>query len=255
MGNIILCRKKKANIPYEITRIHKRIHTIEELCYYLTQNIYLVDNTIMNDQFCKWLAEELALTQLSNEIKEALLERCGRENFILMIVKYTNIYTQSDLNHLEDILIKIKDKKDVEIRKAKADNLLENGEIEEAILVYQAILRENWDETIAKEFYGKVYACLGAAYGKCFLYDEAMEMYDQAFQICNDPVLVKCYLYAAKNALEDKEYRLFLSKSEVFEELDEIIEREMGIIEAQIVCKPSLELLGEWKKNYRLGLQ
>lgn len=253
MGNIVLCKKHKAKNPYEITRIHKRIYSIEELCYYLTHNIYLIDNTIMNDQFCKWISDELKLTNLSIEIKEALLDRCGREKFILMIITYANIYSQSELNQLEDVLLKIKDKKDVEIRKSKADNLLENGEIEEAILVYQAILRETWDDTILREFYGKVYACLGAAYGKCFLYHEAMEMYDQAFQICNDPVLVKCYLYAAKNALDDKDYRLFLSKSEVFEELDEIIEREIGIIKNQITCSPSIELLEEWKRKYRLG--
>ena len=34
MGSLILCYKKKARQPYEITRIHRKIYTIEELCYY-----------------------------------------------------------------------------------------------------------------------------------------------------------------------------------------------------------------------------
>lgn len=253
MGSIILCKNLKATNPYEITRIHKKIYTIEELCYYLSHNIYLIDNTIMNDQFCKWLDEELELTELSVGVKELLLDRGGLEKFIMMIVRSANIYSLSELNHLEDILNRIKDKKDVELRKAKADNLLENGEIEEAILVYQAMLREKWDDTVSKEFYGKLYACIGAAYGKCFLYKESMEMYDKAFQICNDPMLVKCYLYAAQNALDDKEYRLFLAQSEVFEELDEIITKERKLVETQVTCNPSLELLEEWKMKYRLG--
>lgn len=255
MGSIILCNAQKATNPYEITRIHKKIYTIEELCYYLTHNIYLIDNTIMNEQFCKWLAEELMMPELATHIREALLDRGGIEMFVLLIIKHANIYSISELNQLEDVLNRIKDKKDVEIRKSKADNLLENGEIEEAILVYQAVLREKWDETVPKEFYGKVYACIGAAYGKCFLYNEAMEMYDQAFQICNDPMLVKCYLYAAKNALDDKEYRLFLAKSEVFEELDDIINKEIVLIKDQVACNPTLELLEEWKAKYRLGIQ
>ena len=49
MGSLILCYKKKAKQPYEITRIHRKIYTIEELCYYLCNNLYLIDYTIMNE--------------------------------------------------------------------------------------------------------------------------------------------------------------------------------------------------------------
>ena len=35
MGSLILCHRKKAKHPYEVSRVHKRIYTIEELCYYL----------------------------------------------------------------------------------------------------------------------------------------------------------------------------------------------------------------------------
>ena len=31
MGSLILCHKKKAKHPYEISRIHTRISTLEEL--------------------------------------------------------------------------------------------------------------------------------------------------------------------------------------------------------------------------------
>ena len=50
MGNLILCHDRHAAHPYEITRIHCRIFTIEELCYYLCNNLYLIDYTIMNGQ-------------------------------------------------------------------------------------------------------------------------------------------------------------------------------------------------------------
>ena len=49
-------------------------------------------------------------------------------------------------------------------QKYKGDNLLESGEIEEAILVYQAILNQEKDESVDEKFYGKIYAGLGAAY-------------------------------------------------------------------------------------------
>ena len=55
MGSLILCHDQHAAHPYEITRIHCKIFTMEELCYYLCNNLYLIDYTIMNEQLCGWL--------------------------------------------------------------------------------------------------------------------------------------------------------------------------------------------------------
>ncbi|MFI3170906.1 MAG: hypothetical protein R3Y58_00840 [Eubacteriales bacterium] len=253
MGSIILCHRTKARNPYEITRVHKKIYTLEELCYYLTHNLYLIDNTIMNEQFCGWLKNELDLNDLADELKDALLDHCGREQFVCLILRHSNIYNLSELRYIEEVLAKIKDQKVVERNKNKADNLLENGEVEEAILVYQAILREERDTTVSEQFYGKVYACLGAAFGRAFLYQESMDMYDKAFQICNDPILVKSYLYAASKAMNDTDYKLFLAKSQVFEELNEIITKEIEHVKTTLHFKPSQEVLEKWKTNYRLG--
>ena len=67
MGSLILCHKKKAKHPYEIARVHMHIYTIEELCYYFCNNLYLVDYTIVNRKLCDWLEEELELYELSAE--------------------------------------------------------------------------------------------------------------------------------------------------------------------------------------------
>ena len=65
MGSLILCHKKKASQPYKITRIHRKIYTIEELCYYLCNNLYLIDYTIMNEKICEWLYSELDMKAVS----------------------------------------------------------------------------------------------------------------------------------------------------------------------------------------------
>ena len=63
MGNLILCHDRHAAHPYEISRIHCRIFTIEELCYYLCNNLYLIDYTIMNEPLCTWLEEEIGMKE------------------------------------------------------------------------------------------------------------------------------------------------------------------------------------------------
>ena len=59
MGSLILCHKKRAKRPFEISRVHMRIYTIEELCYYICNNLYLIDYTIVNERLCRWIGDEL----------------------------------------------------------------------------------------------------------------------------------------------------------------------------------------------------
>ena len=41
MGSLILCHRKRARQPYVIARIHMRVYTIEELCYYICNNKHI----------------------------------------------------------------------------------------------------------------------------------------------------------------------------------------------------------------------
>lgn len=50
MSGYILCQVKRAKNPYYISNISTNIYSIEELCYYLYHNIYLLDETIINEQ-------------------------------------------------------------------------------------------------------------------------------------------------------------------------------------------------------------
>ena len=72
MGSLILCHSKRAKRPYEISRVHIRVYTIEELCYYICNNLYLVDYTIMNRGLCDWLYDELELKDMGEELRREL---------------------------------------------------------------------------------------------------------------------------------------------------------------------------------------
>ena len=55
MSGYILCQVKRAKNPYYISNISTNIYSIEELCYYLYHNIYLLDETIINEQLLVWM--------------------------------------------------------------------------------------------------------------------------------------------------------------------------------------------------------
>ena len=101
MGSFILCHKKKARDPYRIARIHCRIYTIEELCYYLCNNLYLIDHTVVNEQLCDWLEQELDLEELARSLRDLLQEESPVELFVMQILSYTSLYTTAELNQVQ----------------------------------------------------------------------------------------------------------------------------------------------------------
>ena len=251
MGSIILCHKKKAKRPYEITRIHRKIYTIEELCYFLCNHLYLIDHTIMNEHLCEWLEEELELPDLAKSLRQHLEQYGSMQQFVLTILAFSSIYTTAELKHVQNVLDKLKNQKPVEKQKFKADNLLANGALKPAILIYQSILQAEMDETVDKKFYGRVYGCLGSAYGRMFLYEEAAKMYEAAFQICEEESMLKAYLYACYRYMSVQEYETLLQKSQIYQAIDKWIKENIKETEEKVKFSMTEDILENWKENYR----
>ena len=252
MGSLILCHKKKARHPYEISRVHTRIYTIEELCYYFCNNLYLVDYTIINRQLCEWIDEELELFELAGELKNLLDQNASNEQFLITVLTHASIYTPAEITKIHNVLERLKNQNEVEREKYKADNLLNSGENESAILVYQSIVNKEWDDSLGKPFYGKVYASLGAAYGRMFLYEEAAKMYKKGFEICGDQNMKRPYLYCCLHYMTEAEYVKMLSKDPAYLALDAQFKQIASELSEKMSSKElPTDCVGQWKQEYR----
>lgn len=120
MGNLVLCHDRRAVHPFEITRIHCRIYTIEELCYYLCNNLYLIDYTIMNEQLCGWLEEELGMDRLASELRDLLRLRGSVEKFVITILKASRIYKEQEMIRIQNVLEHLKTRRISSGRNIKA---------------------------------------------------------------------------------------------------------------------------------------
>ena len=251
MGSLILCHKKKAKHPYEIVRVHMHIYTIEELCYYFCNNLYLIDYTLVNQKLCDWLDEELNLYELADELRALLDNNAPMEQFLLTVLSHSYIYSAAEITKIQNVLEHLKNQNEVEKEKYKADNLMKSGEYASAILVYQSIVNKEWDESVGSEFYGNVYGCLGAAYGRMFLYEEAAGMYEKGFNVCQDTGMLKAYLYCCYRYMPEVEYVKMLSREPVYLSLDSLLKEELRKAEEEVDIDITEEAYGRWKKEYR----
>jgi tetratricopeptide (TPR) repeat protein len=205
----------------------------------------------MNEKLCDWLEEELELKELSGRLRESILQNGSVEQFVVMILAYSSIYTAAELKRVQEVLEKLKNQKPIEKQKYKADNLLESGAVNQAILIYQSIIQGEVDESVDKRFYGRVYGCLGTAYGRMFLYEEAAKMYEAAFQICEEESMLKAYLYACSKYMDQRDYEAMLERSQIYRAIDLDIQEILGDIEDKMRFSMKEDTLEVWKEEYR----
>ena len=82
MSGYILCQVKKAEKPFYIENISTNIYSIEELCYYLYNNLYLVDSSLISSKLCTWLEEEIGMPELAGKLRDVIRMRGSVEKFV-----------------------------------------------------------------------------------------------------------------------------------------------------------------------------
>ena len=70
MGELILCRQPAAATPYYIETISIDVYSLEELCYYVQNNLYLVNQDFMQEELCFWIEKEFGLTETAARLRE-----------------------------------------------------------------------------------------------------------------------------------------------------------------------------------------
>ena len=196
MSGFILCQTQKAKHPYYIENIAMNIYSMEELCYYLYHNLYLIDRTIINEELCVWIQEELKLPQLAAKLKPKVGKFASAEDILYPIFKEINYLTYEELKELNRRLKKMDEESLPERKKQKGDALVDNGMYVSAIRLYQKLLKEEEKENANEGFLSSVYHNLGCAYSYLFQMEKALECFEKAFQAAPSKESMKTYLLA-----------------------------------------------------------
>ncbi len=192
----ILCRTKPADTPFYIENISTNIYSIEELCFYLYNNLYLVDETILNGKLCDWLQNVLGLTALSKKVR-SLLEQKAPVGQILMPIFKEIYYLSHEEMRIFNAKLEQYGAQPERIRmKMKADYLYGNEKYRNALNIYKASLKLPEDDETGSQFKGSVYYNMGCAYARLFEFSEARECFKTAYEFLHTNRVLTGYLTA-----------------------------------------------------------
>ena len=243
MNNIYLCVGETASTPYYFEKVYANVYTIEELCYVLYENAFLIDREIVNKQLATWIETECKLPELARSLYSLINQGANPQAFVGTILEYAGYYTKDEIEKVESILYMNVSMNVFEKWKAKADFLFENRHFLLAVKEYEHLLLTlEEDET---DLRSRVYNNMGVTYMNLNLYDSAVECFKKAYEINNDETAYKHYLTAKRLQLSEEEYIRLIADEESAYRMSVPLEGELEAVKAEFEESPDAKHMQE----------
>lgn len=238
-----LCLLEQAKKPYYIENIRTAIHSLEELCFYLYNNICLIDETIINEKLCDWIKDELHLGKLYRQLYEQLEKRDGAAFFVLPIFREAGYLSHQEMREFQDRLSKLEVQSLDMKQKLRADYLVKEKMYARAIWEYRQILKRRNPGKLGVQFYAGIWNNLGSAYAGLFQFEEAADCFLESYNLFRTKEALRKYVSSLPLFLEEKEYYKKLDELHADRELVNEIQKYNARI-----CQ-NREFQAEWERT------
>ena len=140
-----LCVGEYCETAYNIEELEIRVYCMEELCYCLKENAFLLDMSIMNDKLVDWIGEECRVRELAKQLYPMVHKQGSLSVFVLTILQYVGIYGEEELQAVAQVLKQGSGLSNLEKRKSQIDYMVEKRKYAAAIRGYDMLL-ETWSD-------------------------------------------------------------------------------------------------------------
>ncbi len=179
MGRMWICEGRLADRPLQI-KTSVSLYSFEELCYYLYHNAESVEESFYNEEFCRWIAEELDLPQLAEELREGIEKGKSGGYCLEQILTAGGLYSHKQISGVVSIVQSMESTGPAQRAKLRGDRFLKSGRYRKAWMEYQKALAEGEDDLL---FQSRVWHNMGTMYARQFLFEAAGECYTRAHDI------------------------------------------------------------------------
>lgn len=209
---VSICIGSYSATPYCFEDLGIRVFCMEELCYVLKENAFLLDAGIMTDKLLDWIGHKCGVTELAGELHPLVHQKGSLSSFVIMIMEYVGLYDTATISLVEQTLKRGSGLNVYEKRKMKMDSLLENKKYIAAIKGYQSLLSQ-WDssEAEAGELKSKILHNKGVAHVGMMDYSKASKCFEKAYETDRNLDSYRCLLAAKRLELDESDYITYIS--------------------------------------------
>ena len=182
MSTLIICKNSIAASPYYIEEASLNVYSLEELSYYILNNVYLLSSKLMSPELCNWIGRELKNQTLSKELLGLVQSNAPLHIFVVHILSANGYSSNKEIKDVLSIISTFENKSEPERRKLRADRLMAGDKLIDAVYEYETLLADDLTKQMSAVTEGDVYHNLGCAFAKLFLFDEAIKCFDEGYK-------------------------------------------------------------------------
>ena len=181
MGELLLCHETIASMPYYAEAAGVNIYSMEELCYYIAGNCYILDKSFMNEELCIWIEKQMKRYKLSDRLRDIIRNSGRLSDFVMAILEDSAYCTPQETQQILSAIRQMEGKSDFECSKLRADHLVKREKYLAAIYEYKRLLDSPESKKENALIRGNIWHNLGTAYARLFLFEEAADCYEKAY--------------------------------------------------------------------------
>ncbi len=243
MGKVILCSGKRTSRPYVLPGTGYRIYSIEELCYYIYNNIYSMDETIFSDSLIDWIGAELNLVSRAEKLSMSVKQKADYKTMLTIVLCSCDYYTEQEIKKLLTVVDEINTMPPVRRWYIRANTLLKRKQYAEAAAEYDRLLISEEAADLSPKDYGDVLH--NQAIATLYIYgpERALEIFLHAYERNQREESLRQYLYTLWLAEDREAFDEKLIEYDVSEELGKEIALRMEQLSRESrLCRPMDEI-------------
>ncbi len=207
-----LCLGALSTTPYFLSGLGVNIYSMDELCYYLCINAYILDNDLIDVRLCDFLRDNLEMPELGAKLRRMIKENRTLGEMVTTILVDTHYCNDEEIAKIKQILVDNASLSFAAKRKVRGDNLLCANKYPRAIEEYQYVLSV-LDREEEPELYSSILHNVGCAYSMMFLLDKAADYFKQAYDIDASRESLVMYLVCLRLTKKKEEYDRIVVKN------------------------------------------
>lgn len=205
-----MCQGAYATTPYWIDQSELHIYSVEELCYYIKENVVLLEQSFMKMELATWIEEECKLKELGESLAVCIRQKSEFTIFIQRLLQYVHYYTEDEIAAIIQQLRENAEMSSLEKKKTRIDFYYKNGKYMVALRAYEGLRKELG--TSDHVLLAKISYNIGTIYAHLYHFDMAAENYLTAYETDMLEDYFFAYLAAKRMVLSDQQYIDFVAQ-------------------------------------------
>lgn len=212
-----VCVGNYATTPYSVAGLDIPVYSMEELCYCIKENAFLLDVSLMSDALLEWIGSQCGLEELVKELYPLVHKQGSLSAFVTMIMEYTGFYATAVIRDVQQVLKQGAGLSNIEKRKSQIDYLVTKKKYVAALRGYDSLLAgwkepgtQGQDEKMpAIDVKAAIIYNKGVAFTGMMLYGQAAEAFYEAYELDKREDYYMAFLAAKRMELSEGEYISF----------------------------------------------